>query len=115
MERLTCRVDNYVHSGIIKRTAKNGRVYESVAGNKQIRNKLCAYEDTGLSPECVAELARRANAVLPKNIKGEHGLVGNCPTDECNAFVCSYTHKYCQKCGQKLLWKVKEEKKGNAD
>jgi len=45
MERLTEWVDGEVYSKKIIKKAKNGREYETVAGNDEIKRKLAEYED----------------------------------------------------------------------
>lgn len=76
--------------------------------------RLSAYEDTGLTPEQVAELAGkntpkavRCNTAEERTevqkgvVFGKGVQIGFCPT--CGMFTTP-SHTYCEKCGQALKW-----------
>ena len=65
-ERLTRHIDGLVQSNHIKKIARNGRIFETVASDEEIRNRLAEYEDTGLSPEEIVELNDFINSQTAK-------------------------------------------------
>ena len=70
--------------------------------HSNLRERLKAYEDTGLTPEQVQELAERDTAKKPIII-GVYGAigcrVGECP--KCGGILRSYM-RFCDECGQRL-------------
>ena len=88
--------------------------------------RLMEYEDTGLDPEQVRELAERNRAVKPKTdtldkpaqigkITFREGTsIHHCPN--CGRLI-SISNKFCQECGQMIRWedRVEEEDKSKKD
>lgn len=67
-------------------------------------NLLREYEDTGLTPEQIAELKERDTAKTPVDADADMGYFV-CP--ECGAFILADDfgdHKFCLNCGQRLEW-----------
>ena len=67
--------------------------------------ELKPYEDTGLTPEQIAELKERNTAKAPVDIDEEFDMYV-CPS--CNMAIGAMgdreEHKFCMNCGQKLNW-----------
>nr|QRW39709.1 hypothetical protein [bacterium] len=73
--------------------------------HSDLRERLKAYEDTGLTPEQVQELAERDTAKKPIiiGVNGAIGCrVGECP--KCGGILRSYM-RFCDECGQRLDWR----------
>ena len=67
-------------------------------------NLLREYEDTGLTPEQIAELKERDTAKTPVDADADMGYFV-CP--KCGAFILADDfgdHKFCLNCGQRLEW-----------
>lgn len=70
--------------------------------------KLHAYEDTGLTPPEIAELAERDTAKAPEEIRDAFGdgrlICPNCRNSVINYFNRSRPPRFCMICGQRLQW-----------
>ena len=68
--------------------------------------ELKRYEDTGLTPEQIAELKERDTAKAPVDIDEEFDMYV-CPS--CNMAIGDMgnreEHKFCLNCGQRLKWR----------
>lgn len=68
--------------------------------------ELKRYEDTGLTPEQIAELKERDTAKAPVDIDEEFDMYV-CPS--CNMAIGAMgdreEHKFCLNCGQRLKWR----------
>lgn len=95
MERLTVKGP----SGLISLKDK------SENGANQAIKCLSEYEDTGLTPDEVKELAERDRARAPVDIDEEFDMYV-CPS--CNMAIGAMgdreEHKFCLNCGQRLMW-----------
>lgn len=66
--------------------------------------ELKPYEDTGLTPEQIAELKKRDTVEMTIITGDNHAIgckVGTCP--KCDAILMSYMG-FCHECGQRLDW-----------
>jgi hypothetical protein len=65
----------------------------------QQKEKLKAYEDTGLTPEDIAVLVEKQTPVKPMRLRYYY----SCPT--CGATrSMKQRHNYCHDCGRKFDW-----------
>ena len=96
MERLTVKGP----SGLI--SLKN----KSENGANQAIKCLSEYEDTGLTPEEILELAERDTAKAPEEIQDAFGdgrlIYPNCRNSVINYFNRSRPPQFCMICGQRL-------------
>ena len=91
MSRLTHKRNNGIKEG-----------YWSPNKKEELVQRLAEYEDTGLDPEQVQELAERDTAKKPIiiGVNGAIGCrVGECP--KCGGILRSYM-RFCDECGQRL-------------
>lgn len=103
MERLTERFDN--GQAAVKGCGENCKYdyrycrnhYEDCPEINRIYDKLAEYEDTGLTPEQIVELAERDTMRAPEHAPTGYGMI--CPV--CGNLVQMW-QKYCGGCGQKL-------------
>lgn len=73
--------------------------------HSDLRERLKAYENTGLTPEQVQQLKERDTAKKPIiiGVNGAIGCrVGECP--KCGGILRSYM-RFCDECGQRLDWR----------
>lgn len=72
----------------------------------QAADKLGAYENTGLTPEQIAELKERDTAKAPEEIQDAFGdgrlICPHCRNSVINYFNRSRPPKFCMICGQRL-------------
>ena len=70
--------------------------------------ELKPYEDTGLTPEQIAELKERDTARAPEEIQDAYGdtrlICPNCRNSVINYFNRSRPPQFCMICGQRLRW-----------
>ena len=70
--------------------------------------ELKPYEDTGLTPEEILELAERDTAKAPVEIQDAYGdtrlICPNCRNSVINYFNRSRPPQFCMICGQRLKW-----------
>ena len=73
--------------------------------------ELKPYEDTGLTPEQIAELKERNTAKEPEIHENKRSSVYTCPS--CNlvlinkdekGWFCGKHYKFCPDCGQRIKW-----------
>ncbi len=66
---------------------------------------LADYEDTGLTPEQIRELAERDTAKAPIDVDEDYGFF-TCPS--CGEAIYASddfeSHKFCLNCGQRIKW-----------
>jgi hypothetical protein len=75
--------------------------YWIAVGHAELRLRLAAYEDSGLSPEQVQEISEKATLkkVIPnKRIKG----LGKCPICKTELYTDDKDLHFCPTCGQAL-------------
>lgn len=98
MERLTVKGP----SGLISLKDK------SENGANQAIKCLSEYEDTGLTPDEVKELAERDTAKAPEEIQDAFGdarlVCPHCRNSVINYFNRSRPPQFCMICGQRLRW-----------
>lgn len=70
--------------------------------------RLHAYEDAGLTPDQIRELAERDTAKAPEEIRDAYGdtrlICPNCRNSVINYFNRSRPPQFCMICGQRLRW-----------
>lgn len=102
MERLTIP-DEKIEGGV-RRTVIDAREVKKNA--MTIYWALKKYEDTGLTPEEVMELAERDTAKAPVDTDDEFDMYV-CPS--CDMAIGTIgdkrAHNFCLNCGQRLKWK----------
>ena len=73
--------------------------------------RLHVYEDTGLTPPEIVELAERDTAKAPEIHENKRSSVYTCPN--CNlvlinkdekGWFCGKHYKFCPDCGQRIKW-----------
>lgn len=71
--------------------------------------ELKPYEDTGLTPEQIAELKERNTAKEPEEIQDAFGdtrlICPNCRNSVINYFNRGRPPRFCMICGQRLKWR----------
>ena len=69
-------------------------------------NLLREYEDTGLTPEQIMELAERDTAKSPIDIEDNYGFFV-CPSCGNSIYASDdfESHKFCLNCGQRIQWR----------
>lgn len=106
MERLTYEI---MDGGMVtdKENVKEFEIEDWVtvyAGNAVFR--LAEYEDTGLTPPEIMELAERDTAKAPEEIQDAYGdtrlICPNCRNSVINYFNRSRPPQFCMICGQRL-------------
>ena len=77
-------------------------------GHERCTTQLARYEDTGLTPDEVKELAERDTAKNPDIIRVDEDefRIGRCP--KCGVMPRSYM-RFCPNCGQRLKWEGRHE------
>ncbi|HJA18950.1 MAG TPA: hypothetical protein H9959_03520 [Candidatus Mediterraneibacter ornithocaccae] len=72
---------------------------------KTISLRLKHYEDTGLTPPEIMELAERDTAKPPIDIEDNYGFFV-CPSCGNSIYVSDdfESHKFCLNCGQRIRW-----------
>lgn len=72
---------------------------------KKVLIELKRYEDTGLTPEQIAELAERDTAKSPIDIEDNYGFFV-CPSCGNSIYASDdfESHKFCLNCGQRIRW-----------
>ena len=111
MERLTRVIKAHGKSVVVY---TKGKYEDTTAGemeHKDIRNvmtHLSDYEDTGLTPEQIWELADRDTAQSPEEFHDAFGdtrlICPNCRNSVVNYFNRSRPPQFCVICGQRLEW-----------
>lgn len=104
MERLTIP-DEKIEGGV-RRTVIDARKVKENA--MTIYWALKKYEDTGLTPEQIAELKERDTARAPEEIQDAFGdgrmICPNCRNSVINYFNRSRPPRFCMICGQRIRW-----------
>lgn len=113
MDRLTEWYDDGEHKGVMVKEQFGERVLktlfdeldEGYVGMCQLK----AYEDTGLTPEQIRELAERDKAKAPVDTDDEFDMYV-CPS--CDMAIGTIgdkrAHNFCLNCGQRLKWEEEE-------
>lgn len=107
-DTLTCDEDfdewmvEYLQEGFDSIEGLIALLYRHMWTMADLRERLKAYEDTGLSPEQIREVAK-LNICEPEYL-GENMAIG-CRNGRCRCgnIVRSY-HNFCNECGIKLEW-----------
>ena len=112
MERLTERFDNgqVAVMGCGENCKYNYKYcrnhYEDCPEINRLYERLAAYEDTGLTPDQIRELAERDTAKAPEEIQDAYGdtrlICPNCRNSVINYFNRSRPPQFCMICGQRL-------------
>lgn len=104
MERLTIP-DEKIEGGV-RRTVIDAREVKKNA--MTIYWALKKYEDTGLTPKQIRELAERDAAQSPEEVQDAFGdtrlICPNCRNSVINYFNRSRPPQFCMICGQRLEW-----------
>lgn len=71
----------------------------------QASDRLGAYENTGLTPPEIMELAERDTAKPPIDIEDNYGFFA-CPSCGNSIYASDdfESHKFCLNCGQRIRW-----------
>lgn len=101
MERLTIP-DKKIDGGVRRAFIDTKAVKENAM---TIYWALKKYEDTGLTPEQIRELAERDTAKAPIDVDEDYGFF-TCPS--CGEAIYASddfeSHKFCLNCGQRIKW-----------
>lgn len=102
MERLTIP-DEKIEGGV-RRTVIDARKVKENA--MTIYWALKKYEDTGLTPPQIMELAERDTAKAPIDIEDDYGFFV-CPSCGNSIYASDdfESHKFCLNCGQRIQWR----------
>ena len=77
-------------------------------GHERCTTQLARYEDTGLAPDEVKELAERDMEKAPEEIQDAYGdtrlICPNCRNSVINYFNRRRPPQFCMICGQHLKW-----------
>lgn len=75
---------------------------------REVLERLYEYEDAGLIPDQIRELAERDTAKAPEEIQDAYGdtrlICPNCRNSVINYFNRSRPPQFCMICGQHLKW-----------
>lgn len=75
---------------------------------REVLERLYEYEDAGLTPDQIRELAERDTAKAPEEIQDAYGdtrlICPNCRNSVINYFNRSRPPQFCMICGQHLKW-----------
>ena len=110
MERLTAYDGDYYYPHCMRGSTCDGRGPSEKCKECEFDDRICVtlgkYEDTGLTPQEIMELAERATAKAPVDIDEEFDMYV-CPS--CNMAIGAMgdreEHKFCLNCGQRLKWR----------
>lgn len=110
MERLTAYDGNYYYPHCMRESTCDGRGPSEKCKECEFDERVCVtlgkYEDTGLTPPEIMELAERDTAKVPVDIDEEFDMYV-CPS--CNMAIGAMgdreEHKFCLNCGQRLKWR----------
>ena len=110
MDRITKRIDEtHACYAICEKECPDG-IYEDnpackCTASKMALERLLEYEDTGLTPERIRELAERDTAKTPVDTDDEFDMYV-CPS--CDMAIGTIgdkrAHNFCLNCGQRLKW-----------
>lgn len=72
---------------------------------RNVLRKLSGYENTGLTPPQIMELAERDTAKAPIDIEDDYGFFV-CPSCGNSIYASDdfESHKFCLNCGQRIRW-----------
>jgi len=110
MERLTAYDGDYYYPHCMRGSTCDGRGPSEKCKECEFDDRICVtlgkYEDTGLTPQEIMELAERDTAKAPVDIDEEFDMYV-CPS--CNMAIGAMgdreEHKFCLNCGQRLKWR----------
>lgn len=93
-----------LRSGSILDDETNERLYGALW-------RLMEYEDTGLDPEQVQELAEKRRPKKPRMLVSRGGKGGKyCVCPQCGGVIGKYI-PFCRSCGQSIRWEDRDELK----
>lgn len=109
MERLTRVIEGFASEVIVYTQGKYGDTTAGEMENKDVRNvmkHLFEYENTGLTPEQIADLKERDTAKPPIDIEDNYGFFV-CPSCGNSIYASDdfESHKFCLNCGQRIQWR----------
>lgn len=109
MERLTAYDRDYYYPHCMRGSTCDGRGPSEKCKECEFDERICVtlgkYEDTGLTPPEIMELAERDTAKLPIDIEDNYGFFV-CPSCGNSIYASDdfESHKFCLNCGQRLQW-----------
>lgn len=106
MERLTEKNDEtYFYPHCFEKCNGAHETCSECEFDEKICTRIGEYENTGLTPEQIRELAERDTAKAPIDADEEYGFF-TCPS--CGAAIYASddfeSHKFCLNCGQRIRW-----------
>ena len=112
MERLTAHDGNYYYPHCMRGSTCDGRGPSEKCKECEFDERVCVtlgkYEDAGLTPDQIRELAERDTAKAPEEIQDAYGdtrlICPNCRNSVINYFNRSRPPQFCMICGQHLKW-----------
>ena len=110
MERLTAYDGDYYYPHCMRGSTCDGRGPSEKCKECEFDERVCVtlgkYEDTGLTPPEIMELAERDTAKSPIDIEDNYGFFV-CPSCGNSIYASDdfESHKFCLNCGQRILWK----------
>lgn len=100
MKRLTKRITNLATSAV----NQMGHDYIQVDDMDEAMEKLFSYEDTGLEPEEIGEIAEKEEPKKVEEVALPYGKGFECKNCGNELSVNEFNGIYCHWCGQKLDW-----------
>ena len=112
MERLTAYDGDYYYPHCMRGSTCDGRGPSEKCKECEFDERVCVtlgkYEDAGLTPDQIRELAERDTAKAPEEIQDAYGdtrlICPNCRNSVINYFNRSRPPQFCMICGQHLKW-----------
>ena len=112
MERLTAYDGDYYYPHCMRGSTCDGRGPSEKCKECEFDERVCVtlgkYEDAGLTPDQIRELAERDTAKAPEEIQDAYGdtrlICPNCRNSVINYFNRSRPPQFCMICGQRLRW-----------
>ena len=112
MERLTAYDGDYYYPHCMRGSTCDGRGPSEKCKECEYDERVCVtlgkYEDAGLTPDQIRELAERDTAKAPEEIQDAYGdtrlICPNCRNSVINYFNRSRPPQFCMICGQHLKW-----------
>ena len=110
MERLTAYDGNYYYPHCMRGSTCDGRGPSEKCKECEFDDRICVtigkYEDIGLTPQEIMELAERDTAKSPIDIEDNYGFFV-CPSCGNSIYASDdfESHKFCLNCGQRIQWR----------